>query len=97
MRIREIFTLKPKKQIITIQGWVRTKRDAKNICFFELNDGSCLKNFQVVVDKDKNPQLSAELAKMTTGAAVSAEGELAGSPGANQSSELQAHSLSVIG
>ncbi|MDR3200454.1 MAG: asparagine--tRNA ligase, partial [Spirochaetales bacterium] len=97
MRIREIFTLEPQNQTVTAQGWVRTKRDAKNMCFFELNDGSCLKNFQVVIDKDKNPHLTPELAKMTTGASVRAEGELAASPGEGQSSELQAHSLTVLG
>jgi asparaginyl-tRNA synthetase len=97
MRIKEIFALEPQKQTITTQGWVRTKRDAKNMCFFEVNDGSCLKNFQVVVDKDTSPHLAPELAKMTTGASVRAEGELVPSPGDGQNSELQARSLTVLG
>ncbi|MDR1933159.1 MAG: asparagine--tRNA ligase [Spirochaetales bacterium] len=97
MRIREIFTLEPKKQILAVEGWVRTKRDTKNVCFFELNDGSCLKNFQIVVDKDKTPHLAPELTKIATGASVRAEGELAASPGSGQNSELQAHSLTVLG
>jgi asparaginyl-tRNA synthetase len=97
MRIKEIFALEPRKQAVAAQGWVRTKRDAKNMCFFELNDGSCLKNFQVVIDKDANPHLAPELAKLTTGASIRAEGELVPSPGEGQSSELQAHSLTVLG
>jgi asparaginyl-tRNA synthetase len=97
MRIREIFALEPKGQTLTVRGWVRTKRDAKNICFFEINDGSCLKNLQVVIDKEKHARLAPELDKMTTGASVCAEGELVSSPGAGQKSEIQAHGLGVLG
>jgi asparaginyl-tRNA synthetase len=36
---------------VLIKGWVRTKRDSKNFSFIEVNDGSCLKNIQIVVDQ----------------------------------------------
>jgi asparaginyl-tRNA synthetase len=97
MRIREIFALEPKNQSLAVEGWIRTRRDAKNITFLEINDGSCLKNFQVVADRDKHPGLAEEIAGLTTGASVRAEGELAASPGANQSAELQAASLRLLG
>ncbi|MDR1317103.1 MAG: asparagine--tRNA ligase, partial [Spirochaetales bacterium] len=97
MRIREILALEPEGQSLVVEGWVRTRRDAKNICFFEVNDGSCLKNFQVVIDKEKDARLALEINRMTTGASVGAEGVLAASPGAGQSSELQAHGLSILG
>jgi len=37
---------------IKVAGWIRTKRDSKGFSFLELNDGSCLKNLQVIVDHD---------------------------------------------
>jgi asparaginyl-tRNA synthetase len=97
MRIKEIFNLKPEEQAITLRGWVRTRRDTKNICFFEINDGSSLKNFQILIDKDVHPELQGEIDKAATGASILAEGILAASPGANQNSELRVRSLSVLG
>jgi asparaginyl-tRNA synthetase len=97
MRIKEIFGLQPQGQSIGIQGWIRTKRDTKTITFFEINDGSCLKNFQVVVDKDEHPGLAAEIFRLTTGASVRVEGILSPSPGANQNAELHAVSLHIFG
>ena len=35
---------------ITLGGWIRTVRDSKNFGFIELNDGSCFKNLQLVLD-----------------------------------------------
>lgn len=96
MRIRDVRELEAKQQEITVRGWVRTKRDSKNVCFFELNDGSCLANLQAVIDKQKN-QLDKEIQMMNTGSSVEAGGVLVPSPGKNQKSELQVHSLSVIG
>jgi len=97
MRIKAILAQEPAGQSTTVRGWVRTKRDTKTLCFFEVNDGSCLKNIQVIVDKEKHPGLQAEIDRMTTGASVEAEGALVASPGSNQKSELQADSFRVIG
>jgi asparaginyl-tRNA synthetase len=97
MRIKELYALEPKEQQVELKGWVRTKRDAKAVCFFEINDGSCMKNFQVVVDTEKNPALAEELSRMATGASVEVTGKLVPSPGANQKSELSAEALKVIG
>ncbi len=94
--IKEILLMKPDTENRTVYGWVRTKRDSKNVCFFELSDGSCLKNLQVIVDKEKyNPE--DILARITTGAGVEVDGMLVESPGANQSVELQASEIRVLG
>src|SRR5208283_4342858 len=50
------------------RGWVRTRRDAKTFSFLELNDGSCLKNLQVIADAAL-PNY-AEIQRLTTGASV---------------------------
>ena len=39
-------------QSVLAKGWVRTKRGNKEIAFVALNDGSTIKNLQVVVDKN---------------------------------------------
>ena len=36
---------------VTVCGWVRTSRNSKSVAFIELNDGTSLKNIQVVVEK----------------------------------------------
>ncbi|MCI8612687.1 MAG: asparagine--tRNA ligase [Clostridia bacterium] len=38
---------------VTVCGWVRTARDGKAVAFVEINDGTCFKNMQLIVDKDK--------------------------------------------
>ena len=77
------------------KGWVRTKRGNKEIAFIALNDGSTIKNVQVVVNKDENT--NAILAKVTTGACISVYGELVESVGAGQDLEIKAETLEVIG
>ncbi|WP_147821697.1 asparagine--tRNA ligase [Salidesulfovibrio onnuriiensis] len=80
---------------ITVKGWVRTKRDSKGFSFIELNDGSCLKNIQVIVDH--TPEIEAELAKIGTGASVAVEGELVESPGKGQKWEVRGKALKLLG
>ena len=50
MLIRKILEDKPIGNVLTVKGWVRTKRGGKGISFIEVNDGSCLKNLQIVAD-----------------------------------------------
>ncbi|TVQ27721.1 MAG: asparagine--tRNA ligase [Spirochaetaceae bacterium] len=80
----------------TIRGWVRTYRQAKNVSFIELNDGSCLSNLQIVCDANTSIA-DSDRAALQTGASVEAEGTLTESPGGKQSVELLAGSLRVIG
>ena len=80
---------------ITVMGWVRSKRGSKGIFFIALNDGSTIKNVQVVGD-DAN--FDAEILKqITTGACLSIDGILVESPAAGQASEIQARNIEVLG
>ena len=80
---------------VCVKGWVRTHRSSKAVDFIALNDGSTIKNVQVVVDPTK---IDAELLKqVTTGACICAVGTLVESQGAGQSSEIQATAIEVYG
>ena len=80
---------------ILIKGWVRTRRDAKDFSFLEVNDGSCLKNIQIIIDESV-PAFAA-LKDVNTGAAVAVEGKLAKSPGKGQKWEVHATDLNLLG
>ena len=80
---------------IRVMGWVRTRRDAKDFSFLEINDGSCLSNLQVVVDAAVNG--AALLKDLSTGAAVAVTGELVASLGKGQRFEVRATSLELFG
>ena len=80
---------------ILIQGWVRTRRDAKTFSFIEVNDGSSLKNLQVIIDSAL-PDYS-KIEQITTGAAVSVIGKLVESKGKGQKWEVVASSVEVLG
>src|SRR5207237_10554218 len=80
---------------ILVKGWVRTRRDSKGLSFLEVNDGSCLKNLQVVVD-DTIPAYE-HLTMVTTGAAVEVQGALIPSPGKGQKWEVTATNVPLIG
>ena len=82
-------------QKVCVKGWVRTKRGSKAVNFIALNDGSTIKNVQVVADVEKfDPEL---IKQITTGACLSVEGILVQSQGAGQSSEIQATDIVLLG
>ncbi len=84
-------------ECFTVKGWVRTRRDSRRgFSFIELNDGSCLKNLQIIVDADV-PGYADVIRRVTTGASLEVEGVIRESPGRGQRIELQATALSVIG
>ena len=85
----------PSDEPIKAEGWVRTRRDSKNVSFIEISDGSCLKGLQAVLDRSRFSE--KDLEDVTTGASVAVEGRLVSSQGSSQSVELQAESLTVIG
>ena len=94
--IRDILQTSPEKQTLTVQGWIRTSRDTKNVCFFELTDGSSLKGLQVILDKE-DENLASHVPSLHTGVSVEVQGLLVASPGGNQSVELQARKLTLFG
>ena len=80
---------------INVKGWVRTHRSSKAVDFIALNDGSTIKNIQIVVDPT---HFDAQLLKsVTTGSCVSITGTLVESQGAGQSVEIQCQDLEVYG
>ncbi|MFP4662334.1 MAG: asparagine--tRNA ligase [Halanaerobiales bacterium] len=80
-------------QDVVVLGWVRTKRVSKNIAFLEINDGSSLKNLQVVIlDPDKFP-----LDDINTGASLKIKGYLEDSQGGEQSIEMKAEEITIVG
>ena len=82
-------------QEVLVKGWVRTKRGSKSVSFIALNDGSTIKNVQVVADLDK---FSDELMKqITTGACLSVKGTMVESIGSGQAVEVQATDIEVLG
>jgi len=80
---------------VTAQGWVKTRRDGKNVHFIQLNDGSSPTDLQVVLDAGVVDHATVQ--RITTGACISAEGELVASMGKGQAVELKARSLTIHG
>ncbi len=82
---------------VTIMGWVRTKRDSKGgFSFLEINDGSTIKNIQVIAE-DKLANYTKEILKLTTGCSVMVNGVLVESPGKGQRVEIQGTDVKAIG
>ena len=81
--------------IVNVRGWVRTHRSSKAVDFIAVNDGSTIKNVQVVVDPSKFDE--AMLKQITTGACINVNGELVESQGAGQTVELQCRELEIYG
>jgi asparaginyl-tRNA synthetase len=93
-KINQLLKTETPMERILIKGWIRTKRDSKAFSFIEINDGSCLKNLQVVVD-EKIPDYT-EIKKLTTGSAVTVWGDLVASQGGGQKWEVQATKIEII-
>ncbi|MEO7735112.1 MAG: asparagine--tRNA ligase [Kofleriaceae bacterium] len=82
---------------ITIEGWVRTRRDSKaGLSFLAIHDGSCFDPLQVVAPAEL-ANYQADVLRITTGCAVRVAGELVASQGKGQSVELRAETLEVVG
>ncbi|MDE5561120.1 MAG: asparagine--tRNA ligase [Bacteroidaceae bacterium] len=80
---------------ITVKGWVRSKRGSKGIFFIALNDGSTIRNIQIV---GNDADFSEDTVKLiTTGACISVSGILVESPAAGQASEIQAREIEILG
>lgn len=95
-RIADILKHGQPDEPVTIQGWVRTKRELKAFSFVEVNDGSSLAGLQAVLDADL-PDYENILKQLSTGASVEIVGNLVESPGKGQKIELKANSITVYG
>ncbi len=95
-RIRDILHNGEPGQSTTIQGWVRTKREAKGLTFVEVNDGSSMAGLQVVLNADL-ANYDTVVKDLTTGSSVEIGGTLVESPGKGQRVELQGDTITVFG
>ena len=87
----------PNDRVVTVKGWVRTRRDSKaGISFLHVSDGSSLHPLQVVAPKSL-ANYNDEVLKITTGCAVEATGAIVPSPAKGQPFEMQASAVKVIG
>ena len=79
-------------QTVTVNGWVRTFRNNQ---FVAVNDGSCIQNLQLVLDRENADE--ALMKRLTTGAAISATGTLIASKGTGQATEVEVTQLEILG
>jgi asparaginyl-tRNA synthetase len=87
----------PIGSLVTVQGWIRTRRDSKaGVSFLQVHDGSGFHPIQVVA-ANTLPNYESEVLKLSTGASVIAEGELVQSQGRGQSVEIQAKTVKLVG
>lgn len=82
---------------ITVQGWIRTRRDSKaGISFLAVYDGSCFNPIQAVVENTL-PNYQTDILRLTAGCSVQVTGKVVESPGQGQQFELQATNVNVVG
>jgi asparaginyl-tRNA synthetase len=87
----------PLEQVVTVHGWVRTRRDSKaGFSFLAISDGSCFDAIQIVA-ANTLPNYSNEILQITTGCAVACTGKLVRSQGKGQAIEMQAERVQVLG
>ncbi len=92
--IRDLFQLQPGTKTEAF-GWVKTRRDSKEVSFVQLSDGSCFKDLQIVIP---NGAIAEDLLKqLTTGTSVRFNGEIVASPGEGQAVEFLANEAEIFG
>ncbi|MCT7949138.1 asparagine--tRNA ligase [Ancylothrix sp. C2] len=95
-RIAELLRSGQPDETVTVQGWVRTKRELKDFAFVEVNDGSSMANLQVVLSPDI-PDYANLVKQLNTGTSLEVSGTLVASPAKGQRIELKASTLKVYG
>ena len=95
-RIKIVKILKSETPVkdVLVKGWVRTRRDSKDFSFIEVNDGSCLKNIQIVANNSLSNY--PDLIRLSIGSAVSVVGDLIASKGSGQQWEITAKDIDII-
>lgn len=81
---------------ITVCGWIRTIRRTKNMCFVEINDGTSLKNLQLVIDNSNQVNMKF-FSNLNSGASISVEGLIVNSMNKNQKIELNVKTATLLG
>ena len=94
-RISEIFSSDAPLGEALVQGWVKTRRSSRAVTFVQVNDGSTLRDLQVVVGEDSPAYSVAN--SLTTGCSVSVTGDVVESQGKGQRFEVQARAVELLG
>ena len=94
--VKHALKAKEPSDAIRIEGWVRTRRDAKAFSFVEINDGTSLTNLQVIIDNTV-PGYEEHIPQATTGAAIRVLGKLTRSQGKSEGWEVLAESFEIVG
>ncbi len=94
IKINDLISMETAVDEVIVKGWVRTRRDSKGFSFIEVNDGSCLKNIQVIADSSLGNY--DEITRLITGSAIAVSGSLAESPGSGQKWEIHAKNIEII-
>jgi asparaginyl-tRNA synthetase len=94
-KINQLLNSTDPQENVLIKGWLKTRRDSKGFSFLEINDGSCLKNIQVIADTSLSNY--EQIKTTSTGSAVMVTGKLVQSPGGKQNWEIQSNSVEIIG
>lgn len=92
-KIVDLLNAQEPQNEVLLKGWVRTRRDAKDFSFIEVNDGSCLKNIQIIANNNLNNY--EDVKKISTGSSVSISGSLVESQGGNQKYEVVATDVEI--
>jgi asparaginyl-tRNA synthetase len=95
-RIKEILETEHYNQKIEIRGWLRTRRDAKDFSFLEINDGSSLANLQVIASSTLD-NYKEIISQLHTGCSLGVIGPVKESPAKGQTVELHADKIEVYG
>ena len=94
-RISDIFASDAPLGEALVQGWVKTRRSSRSVSFVQVNDGSTLRDLQVVIGED-SPAYSVA-SSLTTGCSVAVVGHVVESQGKGQRYEIQAQEVQVLG
>ncbi len=81
---------------VVVCGWVKTIRKSKNMCFIEINDGTSLKNLQLVIDSS-NSDLFNFCSNLTVASSITVRGKIVKSMNSNQKIEMNVRDLKLIG
>lgn len=94
--IKHLLTLSGDEREVTVDGWIRTKRDSKDVSFIAINDGSCMSSIQVVLEKSF-PGFDDINSRLVNGASVSIRGNLVPSQGKEQNVEVRPLEIKILG
>ena len=95
-RIKHMLSLEGDNREVVIEGWIRTRRDSKEVSFIAVNDGSTMNNIQVVIDRSF-PDFDKLNPRLVNGASVSIKGKLVPSQGKEQSVEVIPVEITITG